>query len=126
MPSVSDPTLFNVPSSFTAFVDGGGPYPVSYTAPTADDPDLPGPVPVICDTPSPSNFPYGPTLVTCTATDPNDFSTTSASFTVTVSDVTAPSLLCPRRCQGLDGMFRGIEPLRSALPSRANSPPVAH
>ncbi len=94
--AVADPpTLFNVPSSFTAFVDGGGPYPVSYTTPTADDPDLPGPVPVICDTPSGSNFPYGPTLVTCTATDPNDFSTTSASFTVTVSDVTAPSLSLP-------------------------------
>ena len=90
--AVADPpTLFNVPSSFTVFVDGAGPYSVSYTTPTADDPDLPGPVPVICDNP-PGNFSYGATLVTCTATDPNDLSTTSASFTVTVVDVTPPTL----------------------------------
>ena len=34
--AVADPPTLIVPSSFTAFVDGGGPYPVSYTTPTAE------------------------------------------------------------------------------------------
>jgi uncharacterized repeat protein (TIGR01451 family) len=58
---------------------------VTFTTPTASDEE--GPVSVVCDQPSGSTFPVGTTLVTCTATDPDDTpSTVHTTLTITVID----------------------------------------
>lgn len=87
--AVADAPTLSVPSSFTESVDGPGPYPVSYTVSAVDDN---GPADISCDHPSGSDFSYGDTLVTCTATDTVDGTFSSGSFTVSVVDTTAPSL----------------------------------
>lgn len=61
---------------------------VNYPTPVATD-NCTTPVPVSCDHPSGSTFPLGTTTVTCTATD-NAGNSSTASFTVTVNDATAP------------------------------------
>jgi hypothetical protein len=55
---------------------------------TAHDPGGSG-VPVTCEPPSGSLFPIGETTVACTATDPSG-NVGTATFTVTVEDVTTP------------------------------------
>jgi len=94
--AVADAPTVSVPSSFTYFVDGGGPnYTVTYPAASATDTEN-GDVPVSCSPESGSSgFNYGPNTVTCTATDPSDLSIGSANFTVTVTDNTPPSLSLP-------------------------------
>ncbi len=91
--AVADPPTLTLPSSFTVSVDGPGPYPVSYSASAIDTET--GPVALSCDHDSGSDFPYGGTFVTCSATDPGDLTTASDSFTITVTDTTAPSLSLP-------------------------------
>jgi hypothetical protein len=49
-----------------------------------------GTVDVVCDPPSGSDFPLGKTTVSCTATDPADGSSVSASFPVVVRDTSGP------------------------------------
>jgi len=68
---------------------------VSYDAPSAND-SVDGTVTATCDHPDGSNFPIGPTLVTCSATDAHS-NTGQASFTVTVTliDITLPTLTVP-------------------------------
>ena len=61
---------------------------VNYPTPVATD-NCATPVPVSCDHPSGSVFPLGTTIVSCTATD-NAGNSSTASFTVTVNDATAP------------------------------------
>lgn len=53
-----------------------------------------GDVPVYCDPSSGTHFALGDTTVTCTATDSHGNSTT-ATFTVTVQDTTAPTVYVP-------------------------------
>jgi len=91
--AVADPPDLTVPGSFTVPVDGPGPYPVSYSV-SATDADN-GSAVISCDPASGSDFNYGPTTVTCTATDEIDGTSSSGSFTVSVVDSTAPSLSLP-------------------------------
>ena len=87
------PSFANVPSGLTVEANGPSGSAVNYTAPTASD-DTDGPRPVSC-TPQPgSTFPLGSTLVTCTTTDLTG-NQGQASFTVTVHDTTAPTLVTP-------------------------------
>lgn len=66
---------------------------VTWTDPTATD-AVAGAPPVTCTPPSATGFLVGSTTVTCTATDAAG-NTGSASFTVTISDTSAPSLVLP-------------------------------
>jgi hypothetical protein len=66
---------------------------VNFTA-TASDPGYPDPV-VTCDLASGATFPLGTTIVTCRASDAAG-NESSASFTVTVRDTTAPGLTVPQ------------------------------
>jgi len=65
----------------------------TYTATAEDAYD--GTVSVSCDPASGSTFPLGTTTVTCTATD-EAANPGSASFTVTVEDITAPVVQSPK------------------------------
>jgi len=67
------------------------PVPVTYSA-GASDPN--GPVTLNCTPASGSSFPFGDTTVNCDATD-GVGNSSSGSFTVTVQDVTAPTLSTP-------------------------------
>ncbi|MFN2469068.1 MAG: HYR domain-containing protein [Gaiellaceae bacterium] len=82
------PVFQRVPTTLVRRIDGPGPAPVRYPAPTARD-VIDGTVPVECEPPSGSRFPLGETQVFCTATDANANSAL-ATFVVEVSDVTAP------------------------------------
>ena len=87
------PSFANVPPGVTVEANGPSGSTVNYTPPTASD-DTDGPRPVSC-TPQPgSTFPLGLTSVICTATDLAG-NQGQASFTVTVHDTTAPTLLTP-------------------------------
>lgn len=61
--------------------------------PAAND-TVSGALATTCSPASGSSFPVGPTTVTCTATDAAG-NTGSSTFTVTISDTTAPSLTVP-------------------------------
>jgi hypothetical protein len=65
---------------------------VTYTA-TAND-TVDGPRPVTCNPPSGSQFPFGPTPVTCSASDTRG-NTVTRSFTIIVQDTNAPFLNVP-------------------------------
>jgi hypothetical protein len=67
---------------------------VSYTAPTAND-AVYGSVDVECLPASGSQFGFGDTTVTCTATDGSGNEATPTTFKVTVADTKAPSLTVP-------------------------------
>src|SRR5262249_29161912 len=62
------PAFSNVPSGLTVEANGPGGSRVNYTSPGAND-LVDGPVPVVCDPSSGSNFPLGSTTVTCNAAD---------------------------------------------------------
>ncbi|MBL7950886.1 MAG: HYR domain-containing protein, partial [Flavobacteriales bacterium] len=66
----------------------------TWTAPTASDNCAGGPISLSTTHAPGSSFPLGTTTVTYTATDAAGNSTT-CSFTVTVVDATAPSIVCP-------------------------------
>ena len=65
---------------------------VTYTA-TAND-SVDGPRPVTCSPPSGSQFAFGPTTVTCSASDTHG-NTATRTFTITVQDTNAPFLNVP-------------------------------
>jgi hypothetical protein len=91
----NDLGLKNLPSNITTNATSPQGAVVTYTPPTAVDEDSSAPA-VSCTPASGSNFPIGTTKVTCTATDSDDTnSPVSQSFTVTVKDVTAPTLNLP-------------------------------
>jgi len=81
-PDTTAPVLTGVPASFTVTANLLNGAVVTYTLPTASDPDDAA-GPVICTPPSGSTFPLGDTTVTCTSTDTHG-NAGSASFTVTV------------------------------------------
>jgi large repetitive protein len=87
------PTLSNVPTDITVEGDTLGGAIVSYTNPSASDSVDANPV-VSCTPASGTLFAAGttPTPVTCTATDATG-NVSSASFNVTVTDTTPPTLV---------------------------------
>lgn len=89
----STPPSLAVPDDVTTEATGPGGATVSYDAATAYD-AVDGPVTPTCSAASGSVFPLGTTKVTCTATDAADNSATK-SFTVAVTDTTAPDVQAP-------------------------------
>jgi len=66
---------------------------VSFAAPTVSD-NCPGVGTPVCNPPSGSAFPKGITTVTCAVQDASG-NQSACSFTVTVNDTQAPTLVCP-------------------------------
>jgi HYR domain-containing protein len=87
----TDPPLISIPEnvSVAATSNSGGIATFSVSAQNLDG----TPVPITCNHNSGDLFPLGATTVNCSAT--NDFGTTSGSFPVFVSDLTAPVLNVP-------------------------------
>jgi hypothetical protein len=97
------PTI-ECPSDTTAQCASRGGAVVEFAAAALDECD-PEPE-VSCDPPSGSLFPFGETIVTCTAVD-SAGNSSECTFTVTVEDTTAPIVSCPSdttlECTGPDG-----------------------
>ena len=83
------PTLM-APASIVLEATSSSGAVASWTDPVATD-AVDGSIPATCASASGSTFPLGTTTVTCTATDAAGNSS-SASFTVTVQDTTAPGI----------------------------------
>jgi hypothetical protein len=84
--------FLNLPGSQAREANSAGGAVVTYFASANDSVD--GSVPVTCDRPSGSTFPFGPTLVNCSASDSHG-NTANGSFTITVQDTHAPFLNLP-------------------------------
>jgi hypothetical protein len=84
------PPLLALPQTVTAEATSAAGAVVEYAATVTDNVD-PAPV-VTCDRASGQTFAIGQTIVTCTATDAAKNAAT-ASFTVTVADVTTPGVM---------------------------------
>jgi hypothetical protein len=97
-PRDTTPPLVTVPGSLQVDAQGPGGALVTWTATATDDID--GAVPVTCTPASGTLFPYGTTVVTCTATDAAG-NVGSAAFTVTVRDPATAGLLAGATVQGL-------------------------
>jgi hypothetical protein len=78
-------------SDVTAEATGPSGAVVTYPTPSATDPIDPSPV-VTCLPAPGSTFPFGATVVTCTASDVQGRTSSPARFTVTVRDTTPPVL----------------------------------
>jgi hypothetical protein len=90
--TVNAPPSITCPSNITVGNDAGlCSAVVTFTATATDDLSVPT---VGCAPSSGSVFPKGTTTVTCTATD-SVGATDMCSFTVTVNDIEAPSIICP-------------------------------
>ncbi|MEI6716024.1 MAG: HYR domain-containing protein, partial [Verrucomicrobiota bacterium] len=87
----TSPVLEGVPANRTVEATSASGAVVDYVMPTASD--VTGALTVVADKTSGSLFPFGKTTVTFTATSAATAKTTTASFTVTVSDTTAPVLI---------------------------------
>jgi hypothetical protein len=88
-----NPVLTGMPGNINAAATGPGGAAVAYPMPGATDNVDPSPS-VGCSPPPGSTFPLGVTTVTCTATDSSNNQATG-TFTVTVSDTTAPVVTGP-------------------------------
>jgi HYR domain len=84
------PPVVTVPGPITAEATSPAGAVVNYSGVSAVD-LVDGSVPVTCKPASGSVFPFGTTVVTCTATDAHG-NTGSASFTVKVQDTTPPAV----------------------------------
>jgi beta-lactamase superfamily II metal-dependent hydrolase/predicted extracellular nuclease len=89
-PDTTTPVL-TLPADITAEASGATTV-VNYSATAADAAD--GPIAPLCSPASDSPFPVGTTTVNCTATDPHG-NGASGSFTVTITDHTAPAVTVP-------------------------------
>ncbi|MEI6715137.1 MAG: HYR domain-containing protein [Verrucomicrobiota bacterium] len=87
----TSPVLEGVPTNRTVEATSASGALVDYIMPTASDAS--GALTVVADKTSGSVFPVGVTTVTFTATNAATAKTVTASFTVTVSDTTAPVLI---------------------------------
>jgi hypothetical protein len=87
-PSITCSTNINVPAP-----SGQCEATVSYIAPVASD-NCSGVGSPICSPASGSTFPRGVTTITCQVSDASDNSN-QCSFTVTVNDTQAPTIVCP-------------------------------
>src|SRR5262249_45044974 len=111
------PTLSSVPTDST--VEASAPAtPVSFAPPTATD-LVDGTDAVSCSPASGSRLLLGPTLVTCTARDAAGNSS-SAFFTVTVVDTTAPALTGVPASETGEATGPGGTPVTYAQPSAAD------
>jgi HYR domain len=103
---VADTTapVVTVPQDVTVDATSSGGAAYAFTATAKDNVD--GDITPSCEPASGSSFPFGPTRVTCTATDKAGIPG-SAAFTVTVQDKTAPSVTVhepkPVEATGPDG-----------------------
>ena len=89
----TNPPFMNVPSgNQTRQATSSAGAIVTYSA-TAND-SVDGPRPVTCNPASGSPFPFGPTTVTCSASDTHG-NTATRTFTITVQDTNAPFLNVP-------------------------------
>jgi HYR domain/PA domain len=88
-PLDTTPPTINVPGNIAAELTSPNGAAVPYQVVAVDDDGQP--VVATCTPPSGSVFPFGSTIVSCTATDAAG-NTSQASFTVTILDTTAPSL----------------------------------
>jgi hypothetical protein len=88
----TDPPVISVPADISVEATNAAGATVTYDATATDDVD--GSVPVTCTPASGSVFGIGTTTVNCSASDSSG-STTNASFLVTVSDTTPPTLTLP-------------------------------
>jgi len=86
------PPTLSVPANITVEATGPAGAAVSFSASANDLVD--GAITPVCVPASGSTFPFGTTLVTCSATDAHS-NTASASFNVTVMDTTPPALTLP-------------------------------
>ena len=93
--TVTDTTapVVTPPADVTIEATSGAGAVVTFADATAAD-IVDGPLPTSCDHASGDTFPVGVTTVTCNATDAHG-NTGSASFTVTVTDTTAPVVTPP-------------------------------
>ena len=89
---INQPPVVTVPGNMTVEATGASGAVVTFSA-TAND-DVDGAINPTCTPASGSTFPFGETIVTCTATDSSG-NEASAYFTVTVRDRTAPLLTVP-------------------------------
>jgi hypothetical protein len=87
------PAINDVPTDQTLEATSTSGAVANYPSPAASD-LVDGDVSVDCTPASGSTFALGTTMVTCTATDAHD-NTSTASFNVTVEDTTAPTLALP-------------------------------
>jgi hypothetical protein len=103
------PTLSNVPANLTVEANGPSGSIVNYPSPAAND-AAEGPKVVTCAPASGTTFALGTTTVTCSAAD-SIGNTGTASFTISVVDRIAPTLIVPRDrpvyADTLDGINRG-------------------
>src|SRR5207247_1801447 len=92
--TVTDTTapVVTVPANATVEATSTAGAPFTFTASATDI--LDGPLATTCTPASGSTFPFGPTMVACAATDAHGNRST-ASFTVTVTDTTAPVVTVP-------------------------------
>ncbi|MBI3848159.1 MAG: HYR domain-containing protein [Planctomycetes bacterium] len=98
---------------------------VKYSTPSATDACDASPT-VSCVPVSGSTFAFGPTTVTCTASDhASPANTRTCMFTVTVRDTTAPSISCPplidAECQSSSG---AIVTFSTSAPDACDASPV--
>jgi hypothetical protein len=84
--------VVTVPEDITTEATSAGGATVTFEVSATDNVD--GSITPVCDTPSGSTFPIGTTIVTCTATDSSNNSS-SNHFDVTVVDTTPPELTLP-------------------------------
>ena len=93
--TVTDTTapVVSPPADVTVEATGPAGAPATFADATADD-IVDGPLAASCDHASGDTFPVGVTTVTCSATDAHG-NTGTASFTVTVTDTTAPVVSPP-------------------------------
>lgn len=82
------PTISNMPPNQTGEGTSANGATISWSAPSASD-LFDGNVPVSCSPTSGSNFAVGTTIVFCSATDSHG-NTSSATFSITILDTTAP------------------------------------
>jgi hypothetical protein len=86
------PPALTLPGNMTVEADDASGAVVSFSATAMDIVD--GSRPVTCNPASGSTFPLGTTTVNCSATDTRN-NTANGSFTVTVQDTLAPTLVLP-------------------------------
>ncbi len=108
--------VVTVPASQQVTAQGPFGAVVTFTATATDDID--GAVPVSCTPASGTLFPYGATVVTCTATDAVG-NTGAASFTVTVGDPTSAGLMAGATLRGLGS--EGTQVVFSAVRTTAGA-----
>jgi hypothetical protein len=122
VPDTTPPTL-DAHADVTADAAGPAGAAVSYSLPTAMD-AVDGVVPVVCAPAPGSSFAFGPTLVSCSAEDAAH-NVAQSSFTVTVRDLTGPTVQVPAAAEVDTTSAAGAYVSYSATADDAVDGPVA-